>query len=60
MKEVGNGDETKQFYEARAETEGKIFGLFKKKAIVIAEIDAETGDVIKVRNPWWAFIASGI
>lgn len=59
LKEVpdNNKSQNKTVYIAEAEKQGKIFGLFKAKAKVSAEIDAETGEVIKVRKPWWSFIA---
>ena len=57
LKEVGND---RVAYEFSAEKEGKMFGLFKVKGKVAVEVDAETGEVIKVRRPWWAFMASGI
>lgn len=57
LKEVGND---KVAYEVSAEKEGKIFGLFNAKGKVSAMVDAETGDVISVKKPWWAFLASGI
>jgi hypothetical protein len=36
-----------------------MFGLFKVKGKVTAEVDAETGEVISVKKPWWSFMASG-
>jgi len=57
LKEVGND---KVAYELTAEKEGKMLGLFKVKGKVSAEVDAETGEVVKVHKPWWAFMASGI
>jgi hypothetical protein len=60
LKEVGKGDDAEAIYEATAEKQGKILGLFKVKGKVSAQIDAETGEVTKVKKPWWAFMASGI
>ncbi len=57
LKEVGDD---KVVYELTAEKEGKMLGLFKVKGKVSVEVDAETGEVVKVRKPWWAFLASGI
>jgi len=56
LKEVGD----KIVYDVSAEKEGKILGLFKMKGKVTAEVDAETGEVVKVKKPWWSFMASGI
>ncbi len=57
LKEVGKGNETKTFYDISGEKEGKMFGLFKIKGKVSVEVDAETGEIIKVRKPWWSFLA---
>ncbi|MDD5194039.1 MAG: hypothetical protein PHF67_05675 [Candidatus Nanoarchaeia archaeon] len=55
---VGNGNETKYIYEAKAKREFKVLGFMKVKGDVSAEIDGETGEVTKVHKPWWSFIAS--
>lgn len=47
----------KSVYVAEAEKEGKMLGLFKVKGKVSADIDAETGEVLKVHKPWWGFLA---
>ena len=60
LKEVGKGDEAKAIYELSGEKQGRFLGLFKIKGEVKAEIDAETGEFIKVKKPWWAFLTSGI
>jgi len=57
LKEVG-GD--KVAYELVGEKEGRMLGLFKIKGRVSIQVDAETGEVLKVGKPWWAFLASGI
>lgn len=56
LKEVGK----KAVYDVEGEKEAKVLGMFKKRARVNAEIDAETGEVTKVKKPWWAFAATGI
>lgn len=58
LKEVGKGNETKMAYEIKTEKEARMFGIFKTRMNVEAQIDAETGEVIKSRKPWWAFLAS--
>jgi len=58
LKEVGKNNQTKLAYEIKTKRQSKILGLFKKGMNVQAQVDAETGEVIKVRKPWWAFLAS--
>lgn len=57
LKEVG---QNKFVYEVKATKEGKLFGFLKVKGEVSAEIDADTGEVTKVKKPWWAFMATGM
>ncbi len=58
LKETGKGDNAKPTYEVQVERHSRILGLFKKKMQVRAEVNAENGEVMKVRKPWWAFLAS--
>ena len=59
LKEVGQGNSTRAVYEAVGEKEVKVLGFLKTRAKVSAEIDAETGEITKIKKPWWAFMASG-
>lgn len=47
-------------YEYTAEKESRLLGLFLVKTKVMARINAETGEVISVRNKWWSFLARDI
>lgn len=58
LKEVGTGEQVKAVYEIKTQRQSKIFGLFKAKMQVQAQVDAETGEVIQIKKPWWAFLAS--
>ena len=58
LKETGSGEQTKLAYELKTQRQSKVFGLFKAKMQVQAQINAENGEVIKVKKPWWAFLAS--
>ncbi len=60
LKEVGQGENVKAVYELKGEKQGKFLGIIKIKARVIAQIDAETGEIIRIKKPWWAFLASGV
>lgn len=54
---VGKENETQLAYELQAERHYRILALFKTKAKVKAQINAETGEIIIVKKPWWAFLA---
>ncbi|MFA5856032.1 MAG: hypothetical protein WC867_01640 [Candidatus Pacearchaeota archaeon] len=58
LKEVGSDKDKTVAYELKTQRQSKIFGLFKKTMNVEAQVNAETGEVIKTKKPWWAFIAS--
>ena len=38
--------------------DARILGIFQAKMQVQAQVDAENGEVIKVKKPWWAFLAT--
>lgn len=58
LKEVGKGNATRIGYEVRAQKQARIFGLFKTKMQVKAQVSSEDGEVIRTEKPWWAFLAS--
>jgi hypothetical protein len=63
LKDVGSRknyeeDETEVEYEVSAKKEAKVFGFIKSKMKVKAYVDAETGEVTKVKKSWWSFLAS--
>jgi hypothetical protein len=58
LKEVGNGEQIKAAYEVKTQANAKFLGLFKTKVQVQAQVDAETGEVIKTSKPWWAKITA--
>ena len=59
LKEVAKKNEGMGMaYEIKVNKDSKIFGLFKKNMKVQAEVDAETGEVLQTKKPWWAFLAS--
>jgi len=58
LKEVGKGNQTKAAYSVKTERQSRFLGLFKTRMNVEAEVDAESGEVIRVNKPWWAFLAS--
>lgn len=50
----------KVVYNVQAEKEGKFLGLFKTKVKILEQIDPETGQLIKKKKAWWAFLVIGI
>jgi hypothetical protein len=58
LKEVGQGEQVRAAYEVQAQKQSKVLGLFKKQMQVQAQVDAENGEVIRTKKPWWAFLAS--
>ncbi len=44
-------------YQYRAEKKARLFLVFPVKVLVRAEIDPETGEIIKVKGKWWQFLA---
>jgi hypothetical protein len=58
LKEVGSGTETKAAYEVQAKKDAKFLGLFKTQIKVQAQVDAETGEVIRTQKSWWSFLAT--
>ncbi len=58
LKEVGTGNQTRAAYEVQVEKQSRFLGIFKTKMKVKAQVDAENGEVIQTKKPWWAFLAS--
>lgn len=58
LKEVGSKENIRAAYEVQLQKQAKLLGLFRTKMQVQAQVDAENGEVIQVKKPWWAFLAS--
>ncbi|MBU1051529.1 MAG: hypothetical protein KJ718_03170 [Nanoarchaeota archaeon] len=58
LKEVGQGEQAKLAYEINTQKQSKVFGLFGARMQVQAQVDAESGEIVRVKKPWWAFLAS--
>ena len=58
LKEVMQNKEVKLAYELKTQRQAKVFGLFRTEMQVQAQVDAETGEIIQTKKPWWAFLAS--
>jgi hypothetical protein len=59
LKEVGKGGDLSAVYVASGNETGRFLGLFKVKLKLEAQIDSESGEVIDVDRPWWAFLVRG-
>ncbi len=57
LKEFKIGNKTIAGYEVETEKDTKLFLIFKKKIKLRAVIDAETGEIVLVKRPWWHFFA---
>jgi len=44
-------------YEVQARKRARLFGIIPVRERVRAEINAETGEIIRTRVPWWSFLA---
>lgn len=58
LREVGQGNMTRAVYEARVKKAFRVFGMFKAEREVLTQIDAETGEEVMTRRPWWSWMAS--
>jgi len=58
LKEAGFGNQVNALYEIQAEKHARILWLFEKKMPVKCQISAESSDVINIKEPWWAFLAT--
>jgi len=57
LKEVKVGGKEKLAYEVKTSRDAKTLMFIKSKLPLTAQVDAESGQVISVKKPWWAFLA---
>ncbi|MCK5624262.1 hypothetical protein KAI04_00280 [Candidatus Pacearchaeota archaeon] len=60
-----NEDETieldeKGIYQVQTKKRARLFYLVPVKEKIKTQVDPETGEIIKTRNPWWGFLAKDI
>lgn len=58
LKEVGEGEGAKLAYEVKTQRQSRFLGIFGAEMDVEVQVDAETGEVLDVKKPWWAILAS--
>lgn len=56
LKEVGQGNSTAMAYEVQTRSRAKVFGIFNTNVDAEVQVDAETGEIIRTRKPWWAVL----
>lgn len=59
LKEIGEGNDLSVVYEVEGNKTVKFLGLFKVNAEISAIISAENGEVLRLDEPWWYFLAFG-
>jgi hypothetical protein len=57
LKEIGSKNKTRAAYEVQIQRHEKLLGLFRMRAQNRVQVDAETGEIIGVKKPWWSFLA---
>ena len=45
-------------YQYQAQQKAKLFSVFSLNMNIEAQVDSETGEVLALKKPWWAFLAS--
>jgi len=58
LKDIGERNISVLAYELQRQRHFKLYALFRKTAQVRVQVDAETGEIISIKKPWWAFLAS--
>ena len=59
LKEVRHKNVPRVVYNIESNKNGKFLGVFKLKMKVEGQVDSETGEVLDVNKPWWAFLVAG-
>ena len=57
LTEVKVNNKARAAYNVEAEKRAKFLGIFNTNMNVAANVDVETGQVISIEKPWWAFLA---
>lgn len=48
------------YYLVQSKKHARLFWLIPVRENIGAQVDAETGAIIKIRNPWWGFLARDV
>ena len=58
LKEIKVSKKDRLAYEIKTHKEVKIARVMKRNMAITAQVDAESGQLIAVKKPWWAFLAN--
>ncbi len=58
LKDVGKKNKSRIAYEIQRQRTYRLYGLFKKIRPISILVDSDTGEIIKIKKPWWAFLAT--
>ncbi len=47
-------------YEVKTKKKARLFWIFPVREKARVNVDAETGEITKFRNPWWGFLANDV
>jgi len=59
LREVLHKNIPRVVYNIETNKNGRFLGVFKLKIKIEGEIDPETGEIISINKPWWAFLVTG-
>ena len=57
--EIRHKNIPREVYNIQTNKNGRFLGKFKLKIKMEAQIDTETGELLGITKPWWAFLVSG-
>lgn len=58
LKEIGTGNNSRAAYHLEGKKEVKILGFIRAEEKIEMDIDAETGETLSIKRPWWSFLAA--
>jgi len=58
LKEIKQNNKVQAAYEMQVQKHARILGIFQAKMQNKIQINAENGEIINIKKPWWAFLAT--
>lgn len=59
IREIKHKNVPRVVYHLQGNSTGRFLGIFKTHVNANSDVDAETGEVLVVHRPWWAFLVTG-